>query len=413
MSKSVIICKIAYYKAGDKERSSNARHVKYIATKPEADRGNETSLHIGDEDYRPDTAAGHVEYAAERPGSSGLFGPEDQPPDWQEIARELKNHDLPTWRVILSLREDDAVRLELTERRAWEEAVRQAMGDVTKAMHLDPDQAKWVAAFHQKTGHPHAHVMIWENSHPEARRQGLLEPGERKGVFRAFGRELFREERNRLTAEKTAVRDAVRDLARGDAFKAAEIAKDIRNQRLEVQALEGGTAGIQPTLRKLEELSLRLKALAALLPGKGRVALAYMPPEVKEEARQTADWLLAQPGFNQSATRYVDLAKDLASHYSRTADSLEKAGDKAYEDLRDRTAQVILKAAAKLNIEKRNDRLVQERTARTVWRGAWQGVERERLKMEAKAELASMQEAELAEERAKRERNRQSEGRGY
>lgn len=417
MSKSVVLAKIAYYLPHDKSRSSNARHVEYIATKPEADRGDELAYRIGDDDYRPEpgSAAGHVEYAAERPGSSGLFGPEDlPPPDWREVAKELSHHDLPTWRVIVSLREDDAVRLGLVDRSAWEKAIRAGVQDAIRKMHLDPDRARWVAAFHQKQGHPHCHLVIWETPHQSARRRGLLEEGERKGVWRAFARELFRDERDRLAAEKAAIRDLVRDLAKGNVTKAAEIVRDVKGRcRLEVQALEGGVPGIPPILQpdKQDELAQKLEALAQVMPGKGRAALAYMPLEVKAQAREIADWILSQPGFVQSAERYADLARQLASHYSLRQDVLDQAGSKAYSDLRDRVAQVVVKAAALLDRAERQDRRARERVARSLWHGAWRGVERERLKMEAKAQLASMREAELVEERARLEREREIDGR--
>lgn len=412
MSRSVIICKIAYYRPGDRERSSNARHIRYIATKPEADRGDEQAYRVGDEDYQlePGSAAAHVEYAAERPGSSGLFGPEENPtPDWREAARELVRHSLPTWRAVVSLREDDAVRLGLTERPDWEAAIRQAMGSVIRAMHLDPDRARWVAAFHQKAGHPHAHVVIWEQPHAAARRQGLLEEGERRAVWRAFARELLRDERTRLAAEKGAIRDLIRGQAWGDVARAAELVRELRGRaRLEVQALMGGTPGIPPTLREhqQEELARRLAELAAVMPGKGRAALAYMPPQVKARAREIADWLLAQPGFAQSAGRYQELGRELASHYARKPEILDQASQNAYNDLRDRVAQLAVKAAAALDRAERQDRQARERVARSLWRSAWRGIERERLRAEAQAELTSAREAQRAEERAKDERER-------
>ncbi|MDN5347398.1 MAG: hypothetical protein PWP65_962 [Clostridia bacterium] len=420
MARSVIISKIAYYMPGDKTRANNARHIQYIALKPEADRGDEQAYRVGDEDYRPElgTAAGHVEYAAERPGSSGLFGPDDPSPDWREVAKELSHHDLPTWRVIVSLREDDAVRLGLTDRAAWEPAIRAAAENAIKTMHLDPDHARWVAAFHQKQGHPHVHLVIWEMPHDAARRRGLLEDGERKAVWRAFARELFRDERNRLAAEKSAIRDAVRELAKGDTTKAQEILKQIRGTApLEVRALDGATPGIMPVLgeEKEAELARRLVDLAAVMPGGGRVALAYMPEPVKAQAREVADWLLNQPGFQASVEKYVQLAKELASYYTQKPQALQEAEQKAYSDLRDRVAQLALKGAVAINhldlemkLKKRQEARQVEvekgRIANSVWKAAWRAIERERTRAEAQAELAKAREIERRTE--KRETNR-------
>ncbi|WP_406676414.1 MobP3 family relaxase [Moorella sp. ACPs] len=360
MSKSVVIVNVAYYQPGTKKMACNYNHIRYIATKPEADRGDPEAYRVGDEDFPVElgTAAGHVKYAAERPGSSGLFGPEGEPvPNWKEIGSKLARHNLPVWRVIVSLRQDDAERLGLVEREKWQASIENGVNNAFKAMHLDPDHARWVAAFHRKEGHPHCHVVIWEEEHGAARRQGYLEPGERKGVFRSFAREVFREERDRLTAEKTAIRDAIRELAGNDISKVTEFMREVQMARLEARALTGANPKMLPVLTpgREDELGGRLLDLARVMPGKGRIALAYMPEEVKEKARETADWLLKQPSFRQSTERYRELARQLASHYTMQPGALDEAARKAYEDIRDRLAQEVLKGAAA--IQKHLERL--------------------------------------------------------
>ncbi|MGB9860174.1 MAG: MobP3 family relaxase, partial [Moorellaceae bacterium] len=351
MASSVVIVNVAYYQPGTKKMAHNYNHIRYIATKPEADRGDAGSLRVGDDDYpiAGGTAAGHVKYAAERPGSSGLFGPQGEPvPDWQEVGRKLASHNLPVWRVIVSLRQDDAERLGLVEREKWQAAIQNSVNNAITEMHLNPEHTRWVAAFHRKEGHPHCHVVIWEEEHGAARRQGYLEPGERKGVFRAFAREVFREERDRLTAEKTAIRDALRELVGSDITKVTEFMREVKTARLEAQALSGSTPKMLPVLQTAQENELvkKLQSLASLMPGRGRIALAYMPQEVKKEAREIADWILRQPGFIQSTERYKAIARQLASHHTLKAEALDEAARKAYEDVRDRLAQEVLKGAA-------------------------------------------------------------------
>ncbi|APC08594.1 MobP3 family relaxase [Neomoorella thermoacetica] len=419
MSKSVVIVNVAYYQPGTKKMGSNYNHIRYIATKPEADRGDAGSLRVGDEDYPIErgTAGGHVKYAAERPGSSGLFGPEGEPvPGWQEVGSKLARHNLPVWRVIVSLRQDDAERLGLAEREKWQVAIESGLNNAIKAMHLDPDHASWVAAFHRKEGHPHCHVVIWEEEHGAARRQGYLEPGERKGVFRSFAREVFREERDRLTDEKTAIRDTIRELAGNDITKVAKFMSEVKMARLEARAFLGSSPKMLPVLTPgREELLVRkLQDLARIMPGKGRIVLAYMPGEVKERAREIADWILKQPGFSQSAERYMELARQLAGHYTMQPGALDEAARKAYDDIRDRVAQVVLKGAAAINRldreiefnEKREARQIQvekSRIANSAWKAAWRALERERTRAEAQALLAAERDLERRRRRAREE----------
>lgn len=151
-----VIYRIQWYHGGGakvhgRRQSSWYDHLSYISTKPEADRGDAEAFRVGDEDYEIERggAAWHVRYAAERPGSEGLFGP-DGPADWRETAQVLNHHELPAWRVILSMREEDAVSWGMIGREKWAAAIEAAMPDVTKAMRLDPDRVRWVAAYHAK-----------------------------------------------------------------------------------------------------------------------------------------------------------------------------------------------------------------------------------------------------------------------
>ncbi len=78
--------KQSFYLPTETNASKNAANLKYIATRPGADRGDlepetpeaERDLQersIDDEfgPVNPGTAAGHVKYMSERPGSHGLF----------------------------------------------------------------------------------------------------------------------------------------------------------------------------------------------------------------------------------------------------------------------------------------------------------------------------------------------------
>lgn len=374
MSKSVVICNIMYCQPSGKAHSSHSNHLHYIANRPGADRGDAESLRVGDADW---SYRGDIAYIADRPGSTGLFGHADLGtaagggPEWQEVAKELDAHTLPVWRLVVSLREDDANALGMTDRAAWDAAMRQAAHGAIKAMGLDPEHARWVAAFHQAQGHPHVHIVIWEREHEAARRDGLLEKGELKAVWRSYARELFRGERERLTAEKTAMRDLVRDLAKGEVSRLT----GMDTARLEVQALDGGRPGLPPVMREEQavELKRRLEDLSRVMPGRGRAALAYMPPTAKAEARATAEWLLTQPRFAQAAERHETAAVELAGHYSRKPAALEQARQNARDDLRDRVAQVVLQGAAGLGRESRRVKMPKDH-AEDLLASAWRHV---------------------------------------
>ncbi|WP_213974695.1 MobP3 family relaxase [Tepidanaerobacter acetatoxydans] len=310
----------------------NAGHVEYIGTRSGVD--------LGEVEITPDMDAGHIKYMDERPGSHGLFSQEEGIPNMKEVQKELLNHKGLSWRWILSLEEGDAVEMGYTNRKAWEKMVRATMKDAAAAMGIPESNLRWVAAFHGKKGHPHVHVMFWEKE--PHRKVGELSEGELKDVKRIFVREMDAGERTRLEAEKTALRDLIRDAA-GSGVLSLEKGE-------EVLAFTGENPGLEPlmTQNTKKELVEKLNELAAIMPGRGRIALKYMPPAAKDKAREISAWLLMQPGFLNSTEKYKELSEQLAKYFVKKDERLDKAADKAFEDIRDRVAHLVLKGAVEI-----------------------------------------------------------------
>ncbi|AFK85879.1 MULTISPECIES: MobP3 family relaxase [Thermoanaerobacterium] len=395
-----------FYLPTIENRAKNIAHLLYIGTRSGVDKGELNELEELDagnkyaekilseygsfdnfiDNFEIDiagTPAGHVKYMDERPGSHGLFS-SDGNVSLKETMKELSNHSGIAWRFILSLKEEDAVKLGYTTRESWEKALRATISDAATKMGIQESNLKWVAAFHQKKGHPHVHVVMWEKT-PQ-RHHGKLSAGERKDIRKVFLNEIYAKERLALTAEKSAVRDLIRDTAKRDI---SELLNEVKKARIEIKALNGEKPGLPPTLDQTtrEELFEKLKELSKIMPSHGRIAYAYMPSEVKEKAKEITDWLLKQPSFYESVERYKDLAKELTSHYTSNPEILESAGEKAYEDIQKRVAQIVLKGAAQL--QKDPTRIIN-----TVWRSAWRSLERERLRAEAQSNIAAQKEME-------------------
>ncbi|KKC28500.1 MobP3 family relaxase [Caldanaerobacter subterraneus] len=417
------VMKASFYLPTLKNQAKNVAHLLYIGTRSGVDKGELDELEelnagnryaekilseyesLDDfiDNFEIDTAgtpAGHVKYMDERPGSHGLFS-FDENVSLKETMKELSKHSGIVWRFILSLKEEDAVKLGYTTRESWEKALRATISEAAAKMGISESNLRWVAAFHQAKGHPHVHVVIWEKT-PQ-RHWGKLSEGERKDIRKIFLNEIYANERLALTAEKSAVRDLIRDTAKRDI---SEVLKEVKKARIEIKALNGEKPGLPPTLdqQTREKLLEKLKELSKIMPQKGRIAFAYMPSEVKEKAEEIADWLLKQPGFSQSVERYKNLAKELASHYTSKPEVLEKAADKAYEDIQKRTAQIVLKGAAALQEEKTVDTA---RLTNSVWRSAWRALERERLRAEAESTIAVQKEIEKKRRIAERGESRE------
>jgi len=351
---SPLLLKIKYYDTNKVPadqariiRQKNAAHANYIATRPGADKGEPE---IGDNDFSDESGsnASYAQYIDERPNSHGLFGQDEKTPDLDSIKEELRNHNGIVWRMVISLKEEDAVKFGYTSRQAWENTLRATFPEAVKAIGIRESNLRWFAAYHAEMGHPHVHVMFWEKS-PE-RAAGLLGKGETKEMKRILLREIYASERNTLLAEKTALRDLLRSMAKDSLQKEVEIINDIKELKKHVEALDGLQEGVAPKLweSREKELSDMLIKLSQIMPGKGRVALAYMPPEVKKLARDAADRILKMPVFSKELEAYINAAKSIASHYSSQENAIKEAEKRAYEDLRDRIAQDVLKNSKQL-----------------------------------------------------------------
>ncbi|MGD0152984.1 MAG: MobP3 family relaxase [Thermacetogeniaceae bacterium] len=213
--------KQSFYLPTETNASKNAANIQYIATRPGADRGDlepetseaernpkEISLEQELGPVNPGTAAGHVKYMSERPGSHGLFDA-DGVVNLKAAMDEIKHHKGIVWRDVVSLHEDDASRLGYTTREAWENALRRSMPDVVRAMGISETNLRWVAAFQQKAGHPHCYISFWEQN-PE-RDRGVVSQGERRDMRKSYMNVIYENERARLYLEKNTIRDLIRD----------------------------------------------------------------------------------------------------------------------------------------------------------------------------------------------------------
>ncbi|TVX85632.1 MobP3 family relaxase [Paenibacillus agilis] len=350
--KAPFICKIKFnapsrFKAENAMiQQKNAAHIQYIGTRPGVENVDESQLR----ESIAGTSAGHVRYIDERPRSHGLFSGLGEKPDMAAIQEELLHHKGVVWRVVLSLTEEDAKKLDYTDRKSWETALRATVPDAAAKMGIGETNLRWVAAFHQEQGHPHVHLVMWENQ--PKRRKGKLSHAERVDVQKTFQNVIYAEERSRLFQEKTATRDLIRDLSKNELVDVVSVLRDLRKAHkdveLELQSMGAGTTGISPKITNpyAAELAKRIDEIGEAMPQKGRIAYKFMPVEVKAAVDETTKWLLNQHSFKESIEKYKGAVEDMTRQYTFKEADIKKAIDKAMVDLEKRVSQHVLRAAA-------------------------------------------------------------------
>ncbi len=336
-----LIVKLHFYLPTAKDKISTLAHLEYMGNP-----SKEELIRAGESPDRDDNAVIHAAYIAGRPGSTGYFGPnEHNLPNPDAIAEGLRRHQCPVWRAIVSVTEADARAMggQLLFRPAWEDAAREALPRMADKLGIKRDNLQWVAAMHRKEGHPHLHLLFWETT--AERTRGVLADGERRDVRRLWVQSLYRPERDRLGLEKQLQRELLIESSRADL-------RNVQVKGIRWRIKEPAPIPYPPRLgtSQAQELACKLNNLQAMMPGTGRAALAYMPPEIKMEARQIVNWMITRsPEYKQAFDRYVEIAREFAMHYSDNMDYLKQAEDKARADITDRIAQGVIRQAASLD----------------------------------------------------------------
>ena len=348
---SNVIFKMSFKHPNLKDTSSkNVGHVNYIATRSGVDKTLTESdlqkeLEKGVENLPSDDGI-YLKYINERPRSHGLFS-QNGLEDPGVVQKEIANIESFVWRGIVSLKEDDAKDLGYLSKDKWQDMLRKAMPDAATKMDIEVTNLRWVGAIHMEKGHPHAHVMLWEKR--PTKLVGILNNKSLNEIRKIFTDEIFQDERFLLMNEKNTMRDLIKDLARDDVCDAVELLKEIRATGRELNDLFNGIdrAGIAPRLFNEQEkvIAEKLNILATQLPGKGRIALKFMPENIKEEVGAIADYLLQQPIMAASLEKNLKSAEELTRMYTGKNEAIQKARDNAYKDVRDRISQVILKGS--------------------------------------------------------------------
>lgn len=273
--------------------------------------------------------AAHLQYIATRPGTVynpgcgfGLWGvlPENRmqlPSDIQDLSHaqmvlKQASEKHTVYRAVISIGGQDAENLGLYDRKRWEELLKTQVVNLSKRLKIAPKDFCWVASFHQKKGHPHIHLMYWENSDQPWNEYIPPDVFEKitEQVRADWNKELFADEikatRSTQQAELAGLRQQLcAQMLDANPFSAIDLAK-----------LEANPA--------LEQISKDLYRVMQLLPAYGRMYYGYQPPDVKAALDGMIDTMLKTiPDMEKQYQRYLDATVQLAKQYGNGDDTVK------------------------------------------------------------------------------------------
>jgi len=156
----------------------------------------------------------YVGYISQRPhveklGAHGLFSDTDDPISLDDVMREVAAHDGAVYTPIISLRREDAARLDFENAARWSNLLRSHAETFAEQFKIPPDDLRWYAAFHNESHHPHCHMIVFS-----AGEQGYLTRRGIEGIKSAFAKDIFKQDLVQIYEQQTAHRDDLRREAR-------------------------------------------------------------------------------------------------------------------------------------------------------------------------------------------------------
>ncbi len=209
-----------------------------------------------------------VSYMAERPGveklgKHGLCSQEDEPIDLDSTADEISNHPGILWTHVISLRREDAERLNYQKAEAWKDLLRRNTVAIAQAHKIDVTNLRWVAAFHNTSHHPHCHLMVYAAD----AKQGYLTNQGIESLRKTMGQDVFRQEMYHLFKMEAHLRDKLKLTAKKALQDYIERSREIR-------------PAAEPMQQLFEKLIQQMNTY------KGRKVYGYLPKSIKDTVNE-------------------------------------------------------------------------------------------------------------------------------
>jgi TPR repeat protein len=240
---------------------------------------------------------GYMKYIATRPraerlGSHGLFGDDDHV-DLDKAMAEMENYTGNVWTHIISLHREDAARLGYDNAQTWRDLIRAHRNDISEAMKIPPNDFRWYAAFHDEGDHPHIHMMAWS-----------VKPGQvylsRDGIRQIKSKltnDIFSQEMLHLYEQKTVARD---DLVREARQAMVQLVREMRDSICD-----------QPdTERLMQELSSQLETVH------GKKSYGYLPKQAKKIVDEIVDQMERLPVVSECYDQWWQIQCWVDDYYS-------------------------------------------------------------------------------------------------
>ena len=312
------------FKQSFKPRSSpstpglNVRHLQYIATRPGAIRNQGCGFGLWGQ-------------------TAGAALPKEIT-DFNEAKRQLRevSRRRTVYRAIVSMEGKEAAEKGYYDRKNWERLIGNHVSVIAKEMGIRPENFCWMASMHYAKGHPHVHLVYWDNGtdpRPEFISKERFDIMAER-VRADFGREVYREELKEAQglqrSEIQQLRTELRAMCREANPEAA----------LNLQKLEKSPV--------TEQLAAGLAEIVRQLPARGSLDYKYLPPACKALVDDLVDRCLELPELNRQWEKYRKTTGQISNLYGNGGETAARNLNKAESKLRKELGNEVMKAVRAL-----------------------------------------------------------------
>lgn len=297
----------------------------------------------------------HINYIAKRSGvekhnhgEHGLFGKVDgfdrNIIDFHSLKRLIKKKsDEKTilYRGVISLSEEDAIRLGFNKIDKWQDYLEYKMNIVYEELSIKPQNAQWVSAFHNEKSHPHVHFVLWDKN--QGVKDYFVHVSKTNNIRKKLIKDIFQDDFQNLFNEKELSKQGIKEESKNILD---EINEDLLSMtQEELNKYSDKLASLFSSMGKekihyskfedgfLDELSESLFDFYKKLPAKGRLNYGFLTPELKSVANKISNNLINNnKELSAYVHRYVKANTDLAKTYGVGEETLEKIKEKAFDD---------------------------------------------------------------------------------
>lgn len=214
------------------------------------------------------------------------------------------------YRAIISVDDVTAKNHSLYDRAVWQELVSKKINVIAKEMDIDRNDFCWAASMHYEKGHPHVHIMYWDNG-SKVRQEYV--PAERfeimaEHVRADFGREVYKEE----ISER---RDSTKEIIDEARLELISICKE--------QNVADALNLKNVSAEKLNDIGQRLYDLVITCPKKGSLKYAYLPEEYKKQLDTMISEMMKLTDFRKLLKQYIKLTDEVSEFYGNGEEKAE------------------------------------------------------------------------------------------